>query len=223
MSEITVMNDIADAIINNTPSKESKGTEPKIVVGLAGLAGAGKDTFAALLGEGYEHLSFAAPIKRMLRVGFGLTDKDPSAEERFGVTYRHFAQTLGTQWGRNCISKDIWTKLMAYRISLTEGDVIITDVRFEDEAEFVRKRGLLIHIFRNDHELIKESEHESEAGIIVRSRDIVVCNNSDLAALSLKAALVNVYLQLRARSNLEALYRVGEILPVVLKSDLVRQ
>lgn len=56
-----------------------------MILGISGLAGSGKDTFAQLLAKqhGFEVLSLADPIKRICRDVFGFTDEQlwgPSAE-----------------------------------------------------------------------------------------------------------------------------------------------
>lgn len=58
--------------------------------------------------------------------------------------------------------------------------IIIKDIRFENEAKYIRDLGGEIwHIVRNDATKIKE--HSSEAGISVATSDIVIHNNGTIA------------------------------------------
>lgn len=58
--------------------------------------------------------------------------------------------------------------------------IIIKDIRFENEAAYIRALGGEIwHIVRSDAELVKS--HPSEAGIQVAPADVVIYNNGTLA------------------------------------------
>ncbi len=159
-------------------------TQRKIpmVIGIAGRARSGKDTVADILIkelEGvWEKYSFAAPLKMMLFAGLGLNDKDPAAFEKFDKTYRHMAQTLGTEWGRDMIHPDIWVREAEYRLKRSLCNWIIPDVRFENEAAFVRKYGILIHLKRPAQERIAESDHISEKVLPRQANDWLINNDS---------------------------------------------
>ena len=129
------------------------------IIGLAGYAGTGKDTVRALLEElGFNGMAFADPIRAMLRellTGNGISDEyiDSRAFKEkvipeLGVSYRQMAQTLGTEWGRS-LHADFWLRLAgAYMADLAESDghshFVISDVRFVNEAQWVRDRGGII-------------------------------------------------------------------------------
>jgi len=154
------------------------------IIGLAGLARSGKDTVASLLLQErfffpFVTTSFALPMKEMIYAGLGLKDKeDDKALKLYGRSYRHIAQTLGTEWGRKCIHPDLWLKIAEHRCKGL--NTIITDVRFENEAEFVRANGILVHIDRHDQKYIEESFHESESGIAVKHGDFKILNHGTL-------------------------------------------
>ena len=61
-------------------------------------------------------------------------------------------QTLGTEWGRNMIGPDVWVRLTMHRVDdlLASGvNVIIDDVRFDNEAEAIRERdGQIVTLSR---------------------------------------------------------------------------
>ena len=170
-----------------------------LLIGITGRARCGKDTFGVMLEEELDKLlpepdcmtaAFADPLKEMLSEGLGLIDKDPSAEEIYGKNYRAFAQTLGTEWGRELIDPDIWLRVFHQRYSKFSCPIIMTDVRFENEARFIRDRvGVIIHLESPEHEQIAESEHKSEGGIKkhLDARDYIVANNEGLEELAAKA------------------------------------
>jgi hypothetical protein len=102
-----------------------------------------------------------------------------------GQSPRHLAQTLGTEWGRATVREDIWVRateqllesqgLEANRI------VVIPDVRFENEAAFVRKHGLLIHLYRDGADgQVGIQGHASESGVIPQTTDLAITNNGSL-------------------------------------------
>lgn len=153
------------------------------LVGLAGAKGSGKDTMGLMLGAklGYQKVSFAQPIKQALKQMFGLTDEHfdwPKKEEpieRIGnKTPRYLMQTLGTEWGRNMISESVWVEAaLGHADTILSADpearVVLTDVRFDDEARAIKDRGgVIVEIDRPG--VAVDSNHVSEAGV---SRDLV--------------------------------------------------
>ena len=154
------------------------------LIGIAGPARAGKDTLASYLldnlGDDWTRSSFADPIKEMLRaIGVDCSDdKKAVVSDDYGVTPRRMMQTLGPEWGRNLIDGDIWVRAFA---RLNAGKcVIVPDVRFENEADLVRKHGVLIHLTGRGG---IEGNHVSENAIAFKPGDIVIDNSRDLAWL----------------------------------------
>jgi hypothetical protein len=167
---------------------ENAAEVPKTyIIGLAGLARSGKDTVAELLLAErfffpFLSTSFALPMKEMIYAGLGLKDKEnDKALELYGKSYRHIAQTIGTEWGRKCIHPDLWLNITANRC--TGLNTIITDVRFENEAEFVRANGILVHVNRHDQQHVEESFHTSEAGVTIKHDDYKILNCGSLEDL----------------------------------------
>ena len=162
-----------------------------MLIGIHGRAHSGKDTVADFLMDQFpdhRRYSFADPIRDMLAAGLNIpmeTMLDPTKKEQddivFGKSPRQMMQTLGTEWGREMIDPDIWLKAAISRGT----ELIIPDVRFENEAEWVRRHGQLLHIERPGKK-IKESDHVSENGIKKREQDITIINDGtldDLASL----------------------------------------
>ena len=167
------------------------------LVGIAGRMSVGKSEVAQMLQEtqDYEGVSFAKPLKEMAAVlmhnlgyscegvDFYLTHKY-SVIPKLGISMRHLLQTLGTEWGRMMIKRSLWVDLADFNISeaFEYADVVIDDVRFEDEAAFIRDHdGLVIHLRRPGAG--SASDHVSESGITVGARDVVVMNEGSLGDL----------------------------------------
>ena len=167
------------------------------VIGITGPAHSGKDTAADYLLEhlpfGFSKASFADPIKQM-GYALGLTheqlygDLKDTHDDNFGATPRKILQTLGTEWGRESIHPDIWVRAMSLKLqNLFDGGFVMPDVRFANEANFVRQNGVLIHITgRFDNGDSQVEAHVSEAGLPVKPGDIPVRNDSDLEAMYLR-------------------------------------
>ncbi len=159
------------------------------LIGITGKAQVGKDTCADFIIQHlkYEKVSFAEPIKIMLAIGLGLTheqlygDQKETIDERYHCTPRYLMQTLGTEWGRDKIGEDIWTNAMKSHINDSNSNYIIPDVRFYDEAKFIRDNGILIHIKSNRKEIVGSS-HKSESGIKKLPNDLILENNTTIDA-----------------------------------------
>lgn len=100
--------------------------------------------------SGYTRLRFAEPLKRMLQVvGLSLAETDGDLKEKpcallLGRTPRHAMQTLGTEWGRQCIGQELWTSLWLglAKQELAQGrSIVVDDLRFLNEAVAVRALG----------------------------------------------------------------------------------
>jgi ABC-type dipeptide/oligopeptide/nickel transport system ATPase component len=150
------------------------------IVGITGRAGCGKSTagLALVRNLGFEEFQFSTPLKRAVAgiLGVGphkLNDQEFKAshitlETRHDlvvVTPRQLLQSLGTDWARDMIHQDFWVALMDRSIKQAEKDVVITDLRFDNEAKWVRsKGGIVIEIIRPDQETIAPN-HKSEEGV----------------------------------------------------------
>lgn len=148
------------------------------IIGVTGKARSGKDTLAnhlyEILGFRSVRAAFADPVKDMLRA-IGVNDIEKYKQEVhpvLGVTSRYMMQTLGTEWGRETLGEDTWINLTK---SKGEGKefLIISDVRFENEADFVRDNGILIHVTGRGG---IEGEHKSESGVKFKAGDFVLDN-----------------------------------------------
>lgn len=168
------------------------------IIGLTGLARSGKNTVGAEIAQyGYRPVAFATPIKHMLDSLFeyiDLSQRDHIWNDEWKEapvlgkwSPRGLAQTLGTEWGRKTINSDLWLDLLQAHIQSEYrrygyNKFVITDVRFNNEAEWLREVGKLVHVIRKEHNTYVRP-HESEAGIARQPADYVINNDSDLFEL----------------------------------------
>lgn len=141
----------------------------------------------------WHRFSFADPIRQMLMV-IGLTAEDFTQERKnlphpllYGGTPRHAMQTLGTEWGRREIGKNLWADAVSRRIEAAFADyqkVVFDDCRFDNEAVMIRNLGgIVVEIVRPG---VGRSEHESERGVSTHLVDRFIRNDGDMAALRAK-------------------------------------
>lgn len=168
-----------------------------LLIGLIGNAGAGKDTVAAFLEDehAFERIGFADPMLDMVLALFNAAGVDGAwAIERslkelatpvLGVSYRRLAQTLGTQWGRETITADLWLRIAGHALHqcrLQQHSVVVSDVRFANEAAWIKAQGgVLVRVQR--HGLQPVAPHVSETELAGIAHDHHLDNNGSLAAL----------------------------------------
>jgi hypothetical protein len=161
-----------------------------IILGIAGRARRGKDTVAKYLHEvhGFQQLAFADPLRDMLQAGLGIetrycTDEKEAVIPGIGASYRELMQTLGTEWGRVLIHPDIWIHRLERALVHADPEerIVISDVRFGNEADWVRRRGHLIHLDRPADNGVRP--HVSELGVPPLENEPVFHNTGSLADL----------------------------------------
>lgn len=173
----------------------------KALVGVTGRAGSGKSTLARFLaGHGFVEVAIADPVKQGLAAMLGIPRaamEDPDLKAAplhpYGVTPRQLMQTLGTEWGRRHVGEDVWVKRLESRlVSLwSEGfeRIVVSDVRMENEAEFIRSAGgLLVHVLRKASGARGGvAGHDTEKGLEPARGDLVIANEGSLADLQAAA------------------------------------
>lgn len=169
--------------------------EKPLLIGLAGRARVGKDTVGARLCETYglRRLALADPIKDMVAAMLGIErhvlDAYPKEMDLpdLDVSPRALFQTLGTEWGRETVGRDVWLKLAHRQWSAACRDsgfagMVITDVRMSNEAAWVRKAGgVVIHVERAAAAPVRQ--HVSEMPPPVLNGDYRLSNNGTLDEL----------------------------------------
>jgi hypothetical protein len=108
--------------------------KPKLYIGLGHKARQGKDTVARALHawdpEQTRVMAFSDALYAYCRVVYGMREKDPK-----------LLQFIGSE-GFRAKQPDIWIEVLESAArNYPEPIIIIPDVRFENEAEFVRRNG----------------------------------------------------------------------------------
>jgi len=136
----------------------------------------GKSTIAAALEQkGYVIVPFAETLKLMLLPMLEALGYDSKGANYLvnqakqvvvgdaGVSVRHMLQTLGTEWGRQCIHPDIWVRCWKGRADQYDA-VVADDVRFPNEAKMIKLLGgEMWRIERSDS--VSTFDHASEGSL----------------------------------------------------------
>ena len=170
-----------------------------MIIGLLGAKRHGKDTVADYLVEahGFTKITFATPLKECCGAMFGFTDEQlygdlkDTVDESWGITPRDTFKFIGTDLVREHIHKllpdignNFWVEsLKRTQLSDKTKNYVISDVRFQNEVDFVKEMGgTVIKIIRPN--MPTPDEHITEAGIYsVTGFDDVVMNDGTIAEL----------------------------------------
>lgn len=161
-----------------------------MLIGLTGRMGAGKDTVferikALLPHEDVVRKAFADPLKDSVCALLGITrrvldhaknDPDyyvvaiegsPAGDVLASMSMRTFLQRYGTEAHRGIFGQDFWLDATLPRSSiygpLSAGVTIITDCRFQNEAERVRQCGGSVYeVVGPAGPMREDAEHASE-------------------------------------------------------------
>jgi len=170
-----------------------------MIIGICGLKGSGKDTLGNILVEkyGFEKLSFAETLKDIVSIIFswdrklleGNTTKSRKFRETIDnwwskelqkeITPRKMLQFIGTDLFRNNFHKDIWVKIIERKlINNNSKNIVITDCRFLNESEIIKKLGgIIIKINRNINNI---DIHSSEQQITTIKPNYIIENDKDI-------------------------------------------
>jgi len=161
-------------------------------IAFTGLATSGKSTAAQHLAlkHGHARLSFAFPIRKMLmELGLTMDDLTLHKEEPHpilgGKTPRWAMQSLGTQWGRDLLTPELWVNAARHRVKMFQdigATPVFDDCRFDNEARMIRELGgLVIEITRPG--LIRGT-HESERGVSCDLVNFTISNDGSAERLA---------------------------------------
>lgn len=137
-------------------------SDKPLLIGLSGKSGAGKSTVGDYLtgAHGYEQFAFAGALKEVVGLAFGFSEdqlygrRKEAVDPRWGVSPRWCMQWLGTE-----VLRAKWPEIWIYHLRQEILDflsingqhlVVVTDVRFRDEAAAVKGMGgVLVRIQRS--------------------------------------------------------------------------
>lgn len=190
-----------------------------MIIGISGLIGSGKDTVAQYLVDqhGYTRHSWASSVKDAVANIFGwdraLLEGD-TAESRVwrervdrwwshrleipNFSPRYALQYVATDLFREKLHQDIWIASVEYKLVSSRGDVVISDCRFQNELDTIRRLGGVcirvvrgsdppwVELARNDFNKFREAYpqiHPSEYSSVGLYYDYVLDNNGTLEQL----------------------------------------
>jgi len=176
-----------------------------MIIGVTGKKFHGKNTVADFYvkNHNFKELSFAEPLKKVCKAMFDFSDEQlygnlkETIDERWGITPRTTFQFVGTDLVRNKIynilpdiGENFWVKRFEMELSQLlvneqSRNIIISDVRFPNEAEIIKKLGgIIIKVVRPD---IKNNDlHTSENLIDEISADYNIINDGSIDDLYCK-------------------------------------
>lgn len=163
----------------------------KQIIGLCGVAQAGKDSTANVLkGYGFKRVAFADPIRDALwtlnpRIIGDLRVQDLVNTLGWDVCkvqypeIRRLLQVLGTEVAREQWRDDFWINLAFENMAKDNDNYVITDVRFPNEVEALRNQGAHIwKVVRPGYGPV--NGHASDSYIDSIEADATIYNHGDL-------------------------------------------
>lgn len=157
-----------------------------VLIGIAGKKRSGKDTAADIIRKNLKgnclSFAFATILKEVVQKVFLISDEEMNNQkevkiERLGYSPRLLLQKFGDHFRE--INSNVFIDYMEHKISNQTNNVIITDVRFDNECRFIKKNnGILIGI--DAEERLKSTvvdNHVTEKGVSKDLVDFWVTNN----------------------------------------------
>lgn len=174
-----------------------------MLIGFAGYAQTGKDTCAEHLCSQYEfqNYKFATSLKEMvgnidpyvfydgwpsdhLRYSQAVSEYGYEVAKRNYPEVRNLLKNFGMEM-RNQFGDDIWVELLFNNIESFENNVVISDVRFLNEANAIKKYGGVV-VRVNRPGVGPDSDHPSETEMDKIEYDYVIDNDGSIVELELK-------------------------------------
>jgi hypothetical protein len=169
-----------------------------MIIGLSGYARSGKDTAADRLVDKYNftRYSFAAPMKEAMYILNPIVGSDSISGFRYRNlvdTYgldkskdsypeiRRLLQVFGTEVGRQMFGENFWVDIALNGIK--EPNAVITDVRFRNEADAIKKAGGQVWRINRDG-IGPVTDHPSEVDLDKYDFDYVIDNDFSVSDLN---------------------------------------
>lgn len=176
------------------------------LIALNGSMGVGKSTAIELTKE------LSAQKVKLVKFAQPLYDMQGAVYKRISSVYerpatfikdRKLLQWLGTEWGRDTISKTLWVDIWKaeaikqHMLGSSEAIIMCDDVRFDNEAETVKSLGgviIKITSTKSNNRIDTGAgivHHASESGINEKFLDGHIVNDGSLS--DFKLALLDLY------------------------------
>jgi len=159
-----------------------------------GYAGSGKDTVAAYLASrGFARVAFADPVRSVLMnmdpliTRDGLRLQDAVRVHGWDTAKRRFPEVRGLLQGlgegvRDTLGESVWVEHALRRLDTLSGPVVVTDVRYRNEALALRSRNFLLVLVPRPG-VGPANAHPSETNIPVELADAVLLNDGSIQEL----------------------------------------
>jgi len=165
--------------------------------------GCGKSSIAAALeAKGWTVISFAEPMRRMIITFLAECGIDPLVARQLvtdpalkelplqkvpgNPTPRHLMRTLGTEWGRDCVTQKLWTEIARakarYALSTRpfgNAGVVFDDMRFGTEYDMAEEEDALKVYIERPQAPPPEGNHSSDGALEGRAFDERISNGSE--------------------------------------------
>jgi dephospho-CoA kinase len=167
-----------------------------LLIGLSGKAGAGKSTVGDYLAgaHGYAQFAFARALKEVVQKIFLFTDEQMTFGKEIGDPRWKVSPRLCMQWLGTDILRDVWPdiwirhlrqEIMDFLYINGQRPIVVTDVRFRDEAEALKRMGAMLVRLRRDKVHRRVMGHVSETALDGwEGWDYVVENDGSLQDLA---------------------------------------
>lgn len=185
-----------------------------VLIGLLGRKQSGKDTAANILlsQNDFIRLAFADPIKNICRELFGFSEDQlygnkEVIDEYWNVTPRTTFQYIGAELFRNQIGNilpnvgnNFWVCCLERKYdNIIDGNpdanVVITDVRYQNELEMIHKKGGII--IKIDRPFLETNDNHESEQYIDQTDDFDYCINNDGSIEKLHEQIINIVNELK--------------------------
>jgi hypothetical protein len=137
-----------------------------ILIGIAGVAGSGKDEVAKRISSKFEmtdRIAFADPLKDEVCKAMGIKREYLEQHKKH---FRLILQGWGTDYRRKMFGEDYWTRKWLQRIKESPAMVVVTpDVRFFNEAQLIRALGGYVFKVVRPNNPASTPTHQSESDL----------------------------------------------------------
>lgn len=159
----------------------------RLIIGFYGKAKSGKDTASEYLVKkyNYKRYAFATPIKQACKILYNFTDDElyndnfKNIKNKNGIIPREKFTKLGDMCKND--NPNFFIERLKLDIDKRLGPVVISDVRYENEINFIKNNGgYIIGINRNIENLSGHLGLHSSEQIDLNKSDFIIENNSSL-------------------------------------------